>query len=187
MSAGARSTTITYGNMKFLICIMPNLFYMRHYIEDLQRYGVRTLVKTCDCSYSLHPFDNAGIDVLELVFPNGQFPSKTVIEDWLAIVKDHFLKHPKTALAVHCRCGLGRSAVLVAIALMESGVSPFDVVEFIQTARRGTFNDLQYDRIWQYKPGNRLSFVDEPDDDPKKSQSVKLVFFDAYTNWIKNA
>ncbi|KAK4871728.1 hypothetical protein RN001_015852 [Aquatica leii] len=132
MSSGAYSTPIVYQNIKFLICVMPNPFYISQYVSDLQNCGTKTLVKACEDQYDLMPFNNAGIKVIELYFLDGQFPSSVVIEDWLEIVDDHFRKYPRLALAVHCRCGLGRSAVLVAIALMEFGVPPLNAVQLIR-------------------------------------------------------
>lgn len=77
-------------------------------------------------------FHAVGITVEELIYPDGSFPQSEVIEQWLSIVKQHFQALPKSALAVHCRSGLGRSAVLVAIALMESGLKAQETIDFIR-------------------------------------------------------
>lgn len=73
-----------------------------------------------------------GINVEELIYPDGSFPLPEIIDHWISIVKQHFQALPKTSLAVHCRTGLGRSAVLVAIALMESGMKSQDAIDLIR-------------------------------------------------------
>lgn len=58
----------------------------------------------------------------------------------------------KPVIAVHCVAGLGRAPVLVAVALMEAGMPPLDVIDFIRKRRRGAFNSKQLKYIQSYKP-----------------------------------
>ncbi|KAJ3064558.1 Protein tyrosine phosphatase type IVA 2, partial [Quaeritorhiza haematococci] len=67
-------------------------------------------------------------------------------------------------IAVHCVAGLGRAPVLVALALIEAGMSPLDTIEFVRRRRRGAFNSVQlsflldsYKRQWSKKSG-KLGF-----------------------------
>ncbi|KAJ3280296.1 Protein tyrosine phosphatase type IVA 1 [Borealophlyctis nickersoniae] len=69
--------------------------------------------------------------------------------------------HPGPVIAVHCVAGLGRAPVLVAVALIESGMAPIDAIEFIRRRRRGAFNSVQlsylmdsYKRFWKKTGGN---------------------------------
>ncbi|XP_031350660.1 probable protein tyrosine phosphatase type IVA A isoform X2 [Photinus pyralis] len=175
MSAGAYATLITYDKLTFLICVTPNPFYMQQY--ELMQYNTKTLVKTNEGSYDLIPFNNVGIMVIELLYPDGNFPSMLVIEDWLEIVADHFEKYPTSTLAVHCRCGLGRSAVLVAIALMESGLSPLLAVEMIRSKRQGVFNKKQIKKIYEYDSRNRLlAMLNWPNNQDQEIKKEKLIF-----------
>lgn len=73
-----------------------------------------------------------GIDVEKLVFSDGGFPDQHIVEEWLKLVRKHFEQYPRGALAVHCRSGLGRSAILVAIALMESGMKNQEAIDLIR-------------------------------------------------------
>ena len=58
----------------------------------------------------------------------------------------------KKTIAVHCVAGLGRAPVMVAIALIEAGMQPIDVIDFIRKRRRGAFNSKQLKYIQGYKP-----------------------------------
>lgn len=73
------------------------------------------------------------MDVESLVIIDGSFPEQEVIDEWLNLVRAHFQQYPDGALAVHCRSGLGRSAILVAIALMESGMKNQEAIDYIRT------------------------------------------------------
>jgi hypothetical protein len=60
--------------------------------------------------------------------------------------------------AVHCVAGLGRAPALVAIALIESGMSPLDTIEYVRRRRRGAFNTVQLGWLMEtYKPKGKKS------------------------------
>jgi len=68
--------------------------------------------------------------------------------------KDESDARDKKTIAVHCVAGLGRAPVMVAIALIEAGMSNLDVIDFIRKRRRGAFNSKQLKYIQSYKPRN---------------------------------
>lgn len=59
------------------------------------------------------------------------------------------------AIAVHCVAGLGRAPVLVCIALVESGMDPYDAISYIRKRRRGAINarQLQYIEVYKARHG----------------------------------
>lgn len=116
------------------------------------QYDVKVLVRVCKKTYEELPFTTQGIQIEELSFPNGSFPDKTIIDKWLCVCKTYAKNHPSSTLAIHCESGLGRSAVLVAVALIDAGMKPDHVVDFIRNKRRGAFNNTQYECLKNYAP-----------------------------------
>lgn len=55
-----------------------------------------------------------------------------VIDKFLTLAKEIFKHYPNQCIAVHCVAGLGRAPVLVAIALMEAGMSYEEAVDLIR-------------------------------------------------------
>uniref|UniRef100_A0A1I8ABW4 TYR_PHOSPHATASE_2 domain-containing protein n=1 Tax=Steinernema glaseri TaxID=37863 RepID=A0A1I8ABW4_9BILA len=72
------------------------------------------------------------------------------------LAKESFILHPDQCIAVHCVAGLGRAPVLVAIALMEAGMSCEEAVHLIRQQRRGALNQKQLDFLAAYKPSGQL-------------------------------
>jgi len=58
----------------------------------------------------------------------------------------------KKTIGVHCVAGLGRAPVLVAVALIENGMEPFEAIQFIRTKRMRAMNARQIRYLESYKP-----------------------------------
>ncbi|XP_028820464.1 protein tyrosine phosphatase type IVA 3-like [Denticeps clupeoides] len=91
-------------------------------------------------------------------FDDGAPPPSKVVEDWLSLLKSRFLEEPGCCVAVHCVAGLGRAPVLVALALIESGMKYEDAIQFIRQKRRGAINSKQLTYLEKYRPKQRLRY-----------------------------
>ena len=60
----------------------------------------------------------------DMPYVDGDSPPKSVVDTWLGVCRKVFknVGDKKPAIGIHCVAGLGRAPVLVAIALIESGV-----------------------------------------------------------------
>ncbi|XP_054619619.1 protein tyrosine phosphatase type IVA 2 isoform X1 [Dunckerocampus dactyliophorus] len=132
-------------------------FYAR---QELKKFSVHTLVRVCEATYDKAPVEKEGIQVLDWPFDDGAPPPTHIVDDWLKLLNTKFREEPGCCIAVHCVAGLGRAPVLVALALIESGMKYEDAVQFIRQKRRGAFNSKQLLYLEKYRPKMRLRFKD---------------------------
>ena len=147
---------IQYGKMRFLITDRPSDTTIKNFLEELGKHNTRAVVRVCEPSYEITPLVSHGIDVLDWEFLDGNPPPKEVIDKFLTLAKESFKHYPNQCIAVHCVAGLGRAPVLVAIALMEAGMSYEEAVDLIRRHRRGALNQKQLNFLQGYKPSGQL-------------------------------
>uniref|UniRef100_A0A803J870 Protein tyrosine phosphatase 4A1 n=1 Tax=Xenopus tropicalis TaxID=8364 RepID=A0A803J870_XENTR len=141
-------------------CMIKIQSSMSKHSPELKKYGVTTLVRVCEATYDTALVEKEGIQVLDWPFDDGAPPSNQIVDDWLNLLKMKFREEPGCCIAVHCVAGLGRAPVLVALALIESGMKYEDAVQFIRQKRRGAFNSKQLLYLEKYRPKMRLRFKD---------------------------
>ncbi|PVD32046.1 hypothetical protein C0Q70_07473 [Pomacea canaliculata] len=124
--------------------------------HELQKHGVKHVVRVCDPTYNKEKLEKEGIEVLDWQFDDGSPPPAEVVSNWFNLLKTKFREDPGCCVAVHCVAGLGRAPVLVAIALMEAGMKYEDAVELIRQKRRGAINSKQLAFLEHYRPKSRL-------------------------------
>lgn len=149
---------VSYKNMRFLITHNPTNATLSTFIEDLKKYGATTVVRVCEVTYDKALLEKDGITVVDWPFDDGAPPPGKVVEDWLSLLKAKFCDDPGSCVAVHCVAGLGRAPVLVALALIESGMKYEDAIQFIRQRRRGAINSKQLTYLEKYRPKQRLRF-----------------------------
>ncbi|XP_013375736.1 PREDICTED: protein tyrosine phosphatase type IVA 3 isoform X3 [Chinchilla lanigera] len=140
---------VSYRNMRFLITHNPTDATLSTFMEDLKKYGATTVVRVCEVTYDKAPLEKDGITVVvrghrghgdcpggkawqDWPFDDGAPPPSKVVEDWLSLLRAKFCDDPGSCVAVHCVAGLGRAPVLVALALIESGMKYEDAIQFIR-------------------------------------------------------
>eukprot|EP00053_Salpingoeca_punica_P009715 m.87388 g.87388 ORF g.87388 m.87388 type:complete len:166 (+) comp15127_c0_seq2:547-1044(+) len=153
MAASPRNHTslITYKHMSFLITDRPTDVTIDSYVETLKTNNVAELVRVCEPSYDIAKLKAAGINVHDWEFVDGDPPPQEIITKWLDLTDHTFAREGKPCIAVHCVAGLGRAPVMVALSLIEQGMTPEDAVLFIREKRRGAINSRQLMFLRQYK------------------------------------
>ncbi|XP_046580970.1 protein tyrosine phosphatase type IVA 2-like [Haliotis rubra] len=147
---------IEFKSMRYLIMDRPTDSTIDKFIEELKKRGAKDVVRVCDPTYKTERLKEEGIRVLDWQFDDGSPPPAAVVEDWFNLLKTRFREEPGCCVAVHCVAGLGRAPVLVALALMESGMKYEDAVELIRQKRKGAINAKQLSYLEHYRPKSRL-------------------------------
>jgi protein tyrosine phosphatase type 4A len=141
------------ANHRFLIFDAPNDDNLPLYIAEWKKFNVHNLVRACDPTYEIEPLRPHNITVYDMPFNDGGAPSEEIVHRWLNLLQATYNRDggEKQTIGVHCVAGLGRAPVLVAIALIESGMNALDAVEFIRERRRGSINLKQIQFLKNYK------------------------------------
>ena len=158
--------------MRFVILDCPTEENLELYIEELQSRGVTDVVRLCEPTYDSVRLTSRGIGCHDWPFKDGGVPPQSILNHFLSLCDERFggIGGKDTdsgpAIAVHCVAGLGRAPVLVAIALIEAGMTPLDAIDYIRRRRRGAFNSVQltylvdnYKRSWTKKASTRMSGI----------------------------
>jgi len=147
---------ICHKNMRFLITDRPTDSNLDKFLQELEKHGVKDVVRVCEPTYSKDKLASNGIRVMDWEFDDGNPPPPEILQNWINLLKNRFSEDPGCCVAVHCVAGLGRAPVLVALALMEAGLKYEDAVEMIREKRRGAINAKQLAYLEHYRPKQRL-------------------------------
>ncbi|RUP50649.1 protein-tyrosine phosphatase-like protein [Jimgerdemannia flammicorona] len=157
-------TLIDYKGVRFLIVDAPSNNSLPLYIKEFERWNVTDVVRCCEPTYSKDPLEEKGIKVHDWVFGDGEAPPSTIVNEWLALIEKRFSEYERrhTEAEAEGKEGefwrpargevwCGGAPVLVAIALIEEGMSPLDSVAYIRERRRGAINNRQLKFIENYR------------------------------------
>mmetsp|Transcript_55361 Transcript_55361/g.171776 ORF Transcript_55361/g.171776 Transcript_55361/m.171776 type:complete len:173 (-) Transcript_55361:283-801(-) len=140
---------------KMIIMDAPSEKNLPQYVNELKSYGVTDVVRTCEPTYSPESFEAAGIQVHEMMFPDGAPPGDDIVQKWHELICQRYKsKNPADlgVIAVHCVAGLGRAPVMAAVALIEmTAMDPMDAVEKIRAKQKGAINARQLKFLQGYK------------------------------------
>jgi protein tyrosine phosphatase type 4A len=136
------------SKLRFLIMDAPTNENLQLYLDATNGLDVGQWVRCCEASsYDEKRVQTLGIRVHNMNFPDGEAPPPALIARWLDLCFSS-----DCTIAVHCVAGLGRAPLLVAIALMESGMPWEEAVDLIRRKRRGAINRVQLKYVQEYKP-----------------------------------
>ena len=142
-------TVIIHKQLTFVIFDSPSDRNAQLYIDELKKHKVKHILRVCESTYDITPFTQNGIEVITTPFKDGDVPPHNVIINFLELVNNNKI------IGVHCVAGLGRAPVLVAIALIESGMDSLDAIAFIRNKRSGSINTKQLKFLEEYKKQNK--------------------------------
>ncbi|KND02115.1 uncharacterized protein SPPG_09042 [Spizellomyces punctatus DAOM BR117] len=141
----------------------PSKFHPAYRIDDLIKYlkerGVTTIIRLNNRTYDRTKFVQAGIEHVELYFPDGTTPPDGVLMRFLEICENR-----PGSIAVHCKAGLGRTGTLIAAYLMKHyKFTASEVISFLRIVRPGSVVGPQQNylqsmqaKLWKLHPSGTL-------------------------------
>ncbi|NXQ85712.1 TP4A3 phosphatase, partial [Nyctibius grandis] len=126
---------VCYKNMRFLITHNPTNATLSTFLEVRRegwKGGTRDQLRVLGLKANDLTEFLSSPALQDWPFDDGAPPPSKIVEDWLNLLKTKFCEDPGCCVAVHCVAGLGRAPVLVALALIESGMKYEDAIQFIR-------------------------------------------------------
>ena len=107
------------------------------FLDFFKTNRVTTIVRLNEKLYDHSEFEDHGIKVYDLEYPDGSNPSDEIIVKFVRLV-DREIGQGK-ALAVHCRAGLGRTGTLIGLYIMHKyGASAKEAIAWLRLCRQGS-------------------------------------------------
>ena len=138
---------IIKNNRTFIISSSPTDNNINNYIELLKKDNIDLLIKATPAElYDTNIYKLNDIDYLNLSFTDGMMPNDNIINDIIEIGKKY------NSICVHCKAGLGRAPLLVAlIFIFEFNMNPLDSIIEIKNISPKAFNTNQANFLFNFK------------------------------------
>ncbi|KAJ8328320.1 cell division control protein 14 [Batrachochytrium dendrobatidis] len=135
-------------------------YSMDNLIRYMKEKNIKTIIRLNNKTYDKRKFVLAGIEHIELYFPDGTTPPEGILKRFLEICETR-----EGPIAVHCKAGLGRTGSLIASFIMKHyKMTACEVISFMRVLRPGSVvgpqqNYLQamQTKLWKMHPNNPLS------------------------------
>lgn len=140
-------THISYLDINFYIFDAPTSDNVGEYVNVFNKFNISLVIRACTPTFNEKLLKDKNITLIDMSYKDGTCPSDIIIRDYLDLI----FKNKDKIIGVYCVAGLGRAPVLVAIGLIEYGMSPLDAISLIRYKRRHCFNDKQINFLYNYK------------------------------------
>ena len=162
-------TEIDYEGMKFCLSRSPRPTTFPTFVDEWRARNVTAICRACEALVEDREMKKAfrEANIVDLEMPDGTAPSSEIVQKWLECLvsvygapkdrkkmakKGDKLPGDGQSVAIYCVAGLGRSALLVCIALIEYGMGDYqEVIMFMKEKRADLLNEKQLEYLKNYK------------------------------------
>ncbi|KAJ3228853.1 Dual specificity protein phosphatase cdc14a [Chytriomyces hyalinus] len=139
--------------------LLQPAYKMDDLISLLKERGTTTVVRLNNKTYEKKKFVDAGLQHVELYFPDGTTPPEGILKRFLDLVESQ-----PGVIAIHCKAGLGRTGTLIACYLMKHyKFSASEVIGLLRVLRPGSVVGPQQNylagmqtKLWRMHPSGLL-------------------------------
>ncbi|KAJ3377883.1 Dual specificity protein phosphatase cdc14a [Entophlyctis sp. JEL0112] len=129
----------------------PPAYKMQDLVALLKARGTTTVVRLNNKTYDKSKFCEAGLNHIEMYFPDGTTPPDGILKRFLDLCES-----TPGVIAVHCKAGLGRTGTLIACYLMKHyKFTASEVIGLLRVLRPGTDPSMQT-KLWKMHPSTVL-------------------------------
>jgi protein tyrosine phosphatase type 4A len=136
------TTFFTTKNNLFLITNSPTNQTLQEYVKILLNNNITVVIRLCEKTYDEDYLKQNNINFIDMFIEDGMYPSDTDITNFFNICSKY------QNIAIHCKSGLGRAPLLVAIHyIIVEKKSTIETITFIRDKIKGAFNTKQLNFI----------------------------------------
>lgn len=126
----------------FLITNSPTNQTLEEYVKILLNNDITVVIRLCEKTYDEDFLKKNNIDFIDMFIEDGLYPSDIDITNFFNICSKY------QNIAIHCKSGLGRAPLLIAIYhIIVEKKSVIETISSIRDKIRGAFNTKQLNFI----------------------------------------
>ena len=127
----------TYKNL-FLITNSPTNQTLEEYVKILLNNDITVVIRLCEKTYDEDYLKQNNIDFIDMFIEDGLYPNDIDITNFFNICSKY------QNIAIHCKSGLGRAPLLVALYyIIVEKKSVIETISMIRDKIKGAFNTKQ--------------------------------------------
>ena len=137
-----KTTFFTTKTNLFLITNSPTNQTIQEYVKILHNNNITVVIRLCEKTYDEDYLKQNNLDFIDMFIEDGLYPSDIDITNFFNICSKY------KNIAIHCKSGLGRAPLLIALHyIIVEKKSSIETISIIRDKIKGAFNMKQLNFI----------------------------------------